>query len=1359
MDFERQWMRGPRPQIEAFLPEVDDPCWWDLLTALLEVEWEFRADAEETSEAADYCSRFPRARTFIESRLSASSTTPTEASAAAGFRVAHYDVLEELGRGGMSVVYRAYDTRLNRQVAMKVILGGHLASEQDSQRFDRETKALAQLDHPGIVPAYETGEWAGNRFLTMPLIEGSNLAELLRRQPVSWQQSVDIAVSIADALHHAHERGVVHRDLTPRNVLIDHAGRVRTADFGLAKLMHAESPDGDSRNSRGDLTISGQILGTPDYMSPEQAAGLIATIGPATDIHGLGAILYELLTGRRPFESPTLWDTLRLVRTTDPASPHSVNARVPRDLSTVCMKCLEKDPRRRYASAAEVKLELNRVLSGEPIRARTISRRERAWRWCHRNRHVSVLGTLVGCLLVALTAGAIVAALKFRHDEEIAREAQARSEAAERGRRQELFRVYLSESKMADATNKRSTRSNAVTALSSALEVTPWSELSTNERGAAVDSAIPWMTQAALVERRRVPLGNSQVRSDWRLIDVDPSFGRITLPCDGAGAQTTALDGSSPRDFAASADAFDDSPGWRGFSNDGKWLIEVGYQISAASSQRVRVWNRVSGELVFTRAFDEVGFAPLFHPNGRDLLYLYRNKLQVYRLDDGRLVSESSARFRTGKSALSSDGRLLAIASVHAPLEILDCESWNSLAVYPHLPETTSVAWQPELHCVVLGLADGRVAKIDPQRPSHVEFLDTTGRGTIDQITISSDGILVASSDPSGQAEIHDLTTGEFLAAAQGYPLRFGAEGRQLAMLDGADLVMVEVVLSSSYRNFSVTGDYAQFSPDGALLAVSGVRGVRLLRAVDGSIAADLGLDHCGPVAFRPDGSALATFGCFSHVQKWPLIAHVGKLEVGPPVRVSGLQINAFDLAPQHGGRSCAFAPGSEKLVIGDYRRSRLMVQSGESPPSNLADILSPTQVAVHPSGRWVAVGDRLKREAVVVDIESKQPQLRVQSAIAVEFSSDSRWLAARTHMGIEVHAVGTWERLRSIPLPVSGLPPALPIAFQPGGQLLAVGDASEQIKLFHVQSGREVATLRDKQQARLTSLCFRPDGSCLAACRPDRLALWDLAELRRELESLGMESGDLPSAVATGAPPSDVPLIQVDRGALPAGDRWHQSWIAMARYEAAANRFPDAIENLNKAQQQIAEGDSRGGADLLIERGMCHFNNDGIALARQDWDAALELELDEPKALQSLACLYLLAPPPFRNYEEAAKHSRRIGPAELDPAPSLIEAAAAVGKQNADERQLELLQKAALADDQAISRAISRVFLVLAAINSGQTSKSQAELEAIRQQLSAADRTMQHGQRRELLRWVNELSLRLSQGNDSRSSVISENR
>jgi tetratricopeptide (TPR) repeat protein/tRNA A-37 threonylcarbamoyl transferase component Bud32 len=317
---------------------------------------------------------------------------------AAPLQFGDYTLLEVLGSGGMGIVYRAHHAELKRDVALKQIITGPLATEADIQRFRNEAESAAKLEHANIVPVHEVGENDGRHYLTMRLMEGGSLASHLKDCQSDPRAAARLVVAIAHAVHHAHQRGILHRDLKPSNILLDKGGTPHVTDFGLARRIGDEST----------LTGSDVILGTPSYMAPEQAAGRTKEITTATDVYGLGAILYALLTGRPPFRGDSALETLEKVRSTEPEPPRRFNSRVDRDLETIVVKAIAKEPGGRYGTALDMANDLEHWLSGDPIAARPDRAVAKAWHWARRNRAVAALLCAVGVLAGAGVIGLLV---------------------------------------------------------------------------------------------------------------------------------------------------------------------------------------------------------------------------------------------------------------------------------------------------------------------------------------------------------------------------------------------------------------------------------------------------------------------------------------------------------------------------------------------------------------------------------------------------------------------------------------------------------------------------------------------------------------------------------------------------------------------------------------------------------------------------------------------------------------------------------------------------------------------------------------------------------------------------------------
>ncbi len=434
-----RWQKEGRWSVEQIL--VAEPRWRDkpdMILDLVYLETELRRSAGDAPTVAEYLSRFPTIGDkildlfaiddFVETphhqqdsandetqdfggnsleglvpHSDGDQTSPDPLGNPSGnAQITHtnlrlpaidgYEILGEIARGGMGVVFKAKQIKLNRIVAVKVILPGQLASPDAIDRFYTEAQAAACLDHPGIVPIFEVDEAHGVHYFSMGYIEGQNLADLVAKGPMPQREAARLVEAISEAVQYAHDRKIIHRDLKPRNILLTSTGEPKVSDFGLAKQIEADH----------ELTASGQIMGTPSYMPPEQALGKLDLVGPRSDVYSIGAILYTLLTGRPPFQATSFVDTLRDVIETPPIAPRVLNRRVDRDLETICLKCLEKLPEHRYPTAKEVAAELRRYQDGEPIRARRLGMMGRSWRWAR--RHPQFVGATLAIVLLAVIA-------------------------------------------------------------------------------------------------------------------------------------------------------------------------------------------------------------------------------------------------------------------------------------------------------------------------------------------------------------------------------------------------------------------------------------------------------------------------------------------------------------------------------------------------------------------------------------------------------------------------------------------------------------------------------------------------------------------------------------------------------------------------------------------------------------------------------------------------------------------------------------------------------------------------------------------------------------------------------------------
>jgi hypothetical protein len=673
----------------------------------------------ERPDVEEYVAQFPDHESAIRDVFAmvqaldapAVDLTPPETPApAAGSRFGGYDLLGEISHGGMGVVYRARQLSPSRDVALKMILAGALASSAEVQRFRTEAEAVASLEHPNIVPIYEVGEHQGRHFFSMKLIQGGPLLPGPATSQAEQRRAAALVAQVARAVHFAHQRGILHRDLKPANVLLDAEGQPHVTDFGLAKRLEGGAPQ----------TVSGAIVGTPGYMAPEQAAAKKG-LTIAADVYGLGAILYELLTGRPPFQAATLLETLLQVQEQDPARPGALNPSVERDLETICLKCLEKDPARRYGSAEALADDLGRWARGEPIEARPVGSWERAVKWVRRRPAAAGLlglGVVTMAALVALAAGLFYGA---RLNTEKERAEAARGEAeTQRG---------LAVSAREEVENQKGEveiQKKEVEKQRDLVRRTSYAVHTNLAASAWRDANIARML-VLLDEQRPERTGGEDLRGWewyylWRLchaglltLQGPPGFGSgLCFSPDGRRLASAYWEGTvKVWDARTGQEAF--TLGGHGgsltdvcFSPDGKRLA------TASGDKTVRVWDAQTGKelLTITEHTDTVrGVA--FSPDGKRLASAGDGRVSTHLTAPDKTVRVWD--LQTGQESLSlhghtapvscvsfsPDGKCLATASWDKTVKVWDAHTGRELlSLQGHTDRALSVCFSPDGRCL-----------------------------------------------------------------------------------------------------------------------------------------------------------------------------------------------------------------------------------------------------------------------------------------------------------------------------------------------------------------------------------------------------------------------------------------------------------------------------------------------------------------------------------------------------------------------------------------------------------------------------------------------------------------------------------
>lgn len=565
-----------------------------------------------------------------------------------------YELLEEIARGGMGIVFKARQVNLNRIVALKMILAGQFAGQEDVQRFYTEAEAAANLDQPGIVPIFEIGEHEGQHYFSMGYVEGESLAQKVADGPLPPREAAGLVKKICDAMAYAHERGVIHRDLKPANILIDLNSQPKVTDFGLAKRTEADS----------GLTGTGQILGTPAYMPPEQASGK-ADVGPLADVYSLGAILYCLVTGRPPFQAASPMDTLLQVLDKEPVAPRVLNESVPKDLETICLKCLSKDASRRYPSAAALGQELNRYLEGEPILARPVGGLERTWRWCNRNPLIaSLILTTASSLLAGIGVSAYLAVVANAR----ANLAVQESGRADKNAMNALAQEQLAKQRADEATNAREiAERNARNAQAERLSTLAQSELSQNRpnrslllAAQAIDATRTAKEPAVLSARKAI---RHAVESLHGAPFGDRPYKKLLL------------------------------------SSDGEWLatISEGGSLKVFSERSIFPTSRTISIALDPPCEDAVdGIAEqslLAVADSQGSIHVYRCGLAV---ENARIATFTGADSAVHRMSFGSDGKYLAASFVSGQISCWQIEDRKQIFSFTHPNHLTIMKFSPD---------------------------------------------------------------------------------------------------------------------------------------------------------------------------------------------------------------------------------------------------------------------------------------------------------------------------------------------------------------------------------------------------------------------------------------------------------------------------------------------------------------------------------------------------------------------------------------------------------------------------------------------------------------------------------------
>jgi WD40 repeat protein/tRNA A-37 threonylcarbamoyl transferase component Bud32 len=1007
-------------------------------------------------------------------------------------------------------VYLGFDPVLNRQVALKVPRAEMVVTAGLRERFQREARMASGLNHPHVVAVYESGQVGPVCFIVTAFCPGITLADWLkeRTEPVAFPAAAQLMATLAEAVHYAHQKGIVHRDLKPANVLlgVDESGKVETGsnakhadvsldsaqitDFGLAKNVFDPEPE--------ELTRSGAILGTVNYMAPEQAAGQGRDAGLEADVYSLGAILYELLTRRPPFRGATDLDTLQMIRFEEPVSPERIRPEVPRDLATICLKCLAKDGAKRFASAQELAEDLRRYLADLPILARRSTLREQIWRQCRRNPASSLLAVIVALLLVVLAIASQLAARRFE-------EQRDRAVAAERATKKELLSSYVIQARSGHRGGGSGRRFDTLDTLEAAMALRHQiSEVAgipstLDLRNAAIGS----LTLADLRLERQwegYPAGSDRIAfaPDFERYVRTDNQGRLFLCRAGDGRELSSLPQiSAPVKYLL-------------FSPDSRLVAFI------RDDRGVQLWDLERKTCVRPELPAIHEWAIAFDRRGRRIAVGHDDGV-ISLYDTVTAQTVSTLRFAAGVASeglvFDPDGQwLAAYRRQTSDMQLGDMESDRVVAVIPFRHAATSVGSSADGRRAAIGCQDGHIHVWDVR--NHVQMRELAGhREVVDRVAMDATGTLVASTSWDGTLRLWDAVSGRelFRAAAEVRDLRFSGDGLWLAAsVRQTKLGLWRVADGREHRALSfIEGpqvhalEDCSVSPDGRMLAVAAGDGAHLW---DLATRAQLGIVPAGPtisVAFLPGGGELLTAGG-SGLSRW---------QIAPPVdRAAAMTFEA--------GEKLLASPVQHLSLSGSNGLLAAAVANRGVSVFSLADLPCIRPVHAHPgtvysavsrTGRWVAAGTWYGRGVRAWDVESgtSSDLVKEDRMNTVSFSIDDRWLVTGGIHEFCFWETGTWQLRWRMSRDGGGIPGA--VAFAPSGRIVALQTGPSQIRFHEPISLQDLCTLDVPDGDRVKSMAFLPNDSrfVAVASSDDRIHVWDLALIRNQLAALGLDWED----------------------------------------------------------------------------------------------------------------------------------------------------------------------------------------------------------------------------------------------------------
>lgn len=1004
-----------------------------------------------------------------------------------------YELLEEIARGGMGVVYRARQRSLDRIVAVKMLLSGPLAGREFIQRFRTEAAAAASLKHPNIVTIHEVGFQGGQHFFAMDFVAGRTLADAIGQQPLAPRRAAAILKTVSEAIHYAHERGILHRDLKPSNLILDAAGEPHITDFGLAKRLADQT----------ELTLSAQTVGSPNYMPPEQASSDRGKISRRSDVYALGAMLYHALTGRPPFVGGTLAETLSAVLHAEPVRPRLLHPSIPADLETICLKCLEKEPARRFSTARALADELGRWLRGEPIHARPASSVERLARWCRRQPALAAAVGGILALLVLIASGSTIAAWRFRQ--------QGRS------LQESLKTAYLSEAHLRRQGGQVGQRLHALDHLAHAATLQPWSETHRlqlrNEATAAL--ALPDLHE----------VGHIPCQPDHALHFDACAATWVEYPATGASAGEAIVRRASDNAIMGRV-PLRSGAGIVQLSPHGRYLTLYGPHAGRAA--RLRIWDLVADVFAHETEVPERGWPIDYHPDGRRAAFgQTQGTLLITDLHTRKIISRIEAGFPANRLRFQRGGPWIAAARFGFPeVAIFDHERAKLIArLVLAGPLTSGMDWSADGRRLAVGCTEPNGSEVvqiwewrDEQAQAPLTLRGHQAPVMLARFLPDTDLLLTTAYEPS--TRLWSVTTGRQLLVTPHALAMDEVSGAELAFRVGtARYARHQLVRSEEYRLLpgprqAPAHASVNFSAHAPLVASASVDGVLLWHLPGGQLLGALPVGPSKSALFHPrDGSLWVAAD--ERITRWPVALSPGgeTVTVGPPQVASDAQARGLDFRLFFGSEGTWLAAtAADQAEMLDLRRP--------AAPRWLPHGAKVSRVALSPDGAWAVTcgGEQFKVWQL--------PEGRVVKELAgggyagVAFSPDGRWVVfsfGPPGSGDGVHRlcrVGDWTTEREFYAANTVWNVS---AFSPDSRLLALRSSSSCVRLLDTRDWSEVATLDVPEQQMIFDIAFSPDGARLGiSCETRLVQFWDLRALRRSLAALGLDWDQPPYPPAT---------------------------------------------------------------------------------------------------------------------------------------------------------------------------------------------------------------------------------------------------